>query len=155
MIRPLRRIHWLASIALAVTAPALLGLSFAVRRSPPVHSGPLPGFPRSSSESRDQPPAPVARSSEFGIEISTTGATPAVTIALTGPLGLPDVVAYWADGRREDLLDSALFLGPVGGSRQVSFPLPEGAAAGGSLLLYSGAIDSMVAVFHLPPWDRQ
>ncbi len=148
MIRPLRKAHWMASLGLAVAAPAVLGLSLALRQSPPVHRGPLPGFPAST----DLPDLVAGRNDSLGIVVMTEREA-GLVISLSGPLRRPDVVAYWLAPDPAEPLSQGTLLGPVGSSRNVRYSLPrEAPASGGRLVLYSAAHREVLTEFTVSPW---
>lgn len=148
MIRPLRKAHWMASLGLAVAAPAVLGLSLALRQSPPVHQGPLPGFPTAA----DLPDLVAGRNDSLGI-IVRVARSAGLVISLSGPLRSPDVVAYWLAPDPAAQLSRGTLLGPVGSGRNVFYSLPrEAPASGGRLVLYSAAHGKVLTEFTMPPW---
>ena len=131
MIAPLRRRHRVMTVLLAVAVPAVLVAALGSRRAVPASRLPatLAAGPTTSTA--------TVRSHDGSVEI----ALPA-TVA-------PGLLAYWTSqdvsGR---LPDDAVLLGPVGGSRLRTFPLPHDADSG-RIVIYSLGHQEVVEILPL------
>jgi hypothetical protein len=140
VIAPLRRLHRIATVALACAVPPAFALAIAARPVPP--PGEIP------AALADEPPAgalaferddlwrPLAIRTRL---FAGDGAEPVVELAPLADPARPDVLVYWsADAAADHLPEGARWLGRLAGTTPRRFALPpEARGRAGRLHLYS------------------
>jgi hypothetical protein len=153
VIRPLRRRHLAAWIAIALLVPIGVSIALAARTAVPRSSV------RIAAESSQAWKTQWARESFFaGQPLSIAlqhvpGGEWGLRVTPTAPLVQPDLLMYWVHEDAVDLDSSARLIGAV--TENGDGPLPIDAellTGGGDLLLYSLAHASIVA---RAPWPGQ
>ena len=134
MIAPLRRRHRGMFVVLAVAVPTLFLFALAHRpRAPEVPELPPELAGTAPAESR-----PVELFAGYASSLSTDATGTHLTLEALEPLRQPDLLAYFCTEAPAGRLPAdAHLLGPVAWGQARTFALPEAAAGGGHVVLYS------------------
>jgi len=145
MIQPLRTVHRWASVLLAIVLPVIMAVGL-VARHPRAHRDVLSERPRINPAIRsDKLWQKNAIQTDFYRNSSNVQEID-VVLKPTQELNEPDLLLYWATGKEEgkDLSADARLLGTLRTDR--AFALPQDAASGEYLVLYSGAHQAVVDI---------
>ena len=146
MNAPLRRRHRATVTLLAVLVPAMVLMALAARTPAPTDRANLSPPSPAGSQEIETFPGFIGRMSVEGGGI--------LTLEGTEELRQPDVLAYFSTSAPGDSLPVDVhLLGPVAYRQARSFPLPDEAAAGGHLILYSLAHQEVLQVSEFPGFE--
>ncbi len=153
MIRPLRKLHRLAFLGMAVVVPVVMFMAVAGR-------SPQPGASRLPVDTADNPSTIVLESADLWRSVAIVtrllkfegdkgdGYEIELSTDEIGPQ--PDLLLYWSRETSAGLPESARLLGPYGGGTQHFVLPPYADPREGVLILYSLTHRSVFATAEVP-----